>query len=285
MAASVDQPIAALLRDLKSRGLAEDTLVIWTTEFGRTPFAQGSLGRDHNGGSFVTWLWGAGIKPGVAHGRSDDWGYQAAEGTTYCYDLHATVLHLLGIDHTSSPSARTASTAASPMSMGTSLMRSWRERGLSEFLFRLMSVISVISRTDHQDGDRRTVRRSGRPVASVLGQSFGPSRLYLLRPSGLGTSRTPMHQETVDPRSKRVRTEPFNCVAAVERRSACCQPPWTGVGLKSTDGRLDRYAVRHPKIRQSSNISRTSFWIDLIPSLEIDSDFGDARQLGSASPL
>jgi Protein of unknown function (DUF1501) len=100
MAASVDRPIASMLRDLRSRGLAEDTLVIWTTEFGRTPFAQGSLGRDHNGGSFVTWLWGAGIKPGAAHGRSDDWGYQTAEGTTYCYDLHATVLHLLGIDHT-----------------------------------------------------------------------------------------------------------------------------------------------------------------------------------------
>ena len=99
MAASVDQPIAALLRDLKSRGLDKDTLVIWTTEFGRTPFAQGSLGRDHNGGSFVTWLWGAGIKPGVAHGSSDDWGYQAVENKTYCYDLHATVLHLLGIDH------------------------------------------------------------------------------------------------------------------------------------------------------------------------------------------
>ena len=99
MAASVDKPIAALLRDLKSRGLDKDTLVIWTTEFGRTPFAQGSLGRDHNGGSFVTWLWGAGIKPGVAHGRSDDWGYQAVENKTYCYDLHATVLHLLGIDH------------------------------------------------------------------------------------------------------------------------------------------------------------------------------------------
>jgi hypothetical protein len=99
MAASVDEPIAALLRDLKARGLAEDTLVIWTTEFGRTPFAQGSVGRDHNGGSFVTWLWGAGIKPGVAYGRSDDWGYQAEENKTYCYDLHATVLHLLGINH------------------------------------------------------------------------------------------------------------------------------------------------------------------------------------------
>ena len=99
MAASVDKPIAALLRDLRSRGLDKDTLVIWTTEFGRTPFAQGSLGRDHDGGSFVTWLWGAGIKAGVAHGHSDDWGYQAAENKTYCYDLHATVLHLLGIDH------------------------------------------------------------------------------------------------------------------------------------------------------------------------------------------
>ncbi len=99
MAASVDQPIAALLRDLKSRGLADDTLVIWTTEFGRTPFAQASQGRDHNGGSFVTWLWGAGIKGGTAYGSSDAWGFQAEDGITYCYDLHATVLHLLGIDH------------------------------------------------------------------------------------------------------------------------------------------------------------------------------------------
>ncbi len=99
MAASVDRPIAALLRDLKSRGLADDTLVIWTTEFGRTPFAQSGVGRDHNGGSFVSWLWGAGIKPGIAYGQSDDWGYQAVENKTYCYDLHATVLHLLGINH------------------------------------------------------------------------------------------------------------------------------------------------------------------------------------------
>ncbi|MFO0914810.1 MAG: DUF1501 domain-containing protein [Pirellulales bacterium] len=99
MAASVDRPIAALLRDLKARGLDSDTLVIWTTEFGRTPFAQGSVGRDHNGGSFVTWLWGAGIRAGVAYGHSDDWGYQAVEGQTWCYDLHATILHLLGIDH------------------------------------------------------------------------------------------------------------------------------------------------------------------------------------------
>lgn len=99
IAASVDQPIAALIGDLKSRGLFEDTLLIWTTEFGRTPFAQGGEGRDHNGGSFVTWMAGAGIKPGVAYGQSDEWGYQAVEGKTYCYDFHATVLHLLGIDH------------------------------------------------------------------------------------------------------------------------------------------------------------------------------------------
>ncbi len=99
MAASVDRPIAALLQDLKARGLDRDTLVIWTTEFGRTPFAQGSTGRDHNGGSFVSWLWGAGIRPGAAHGRSDDWGYQAVENKAYCYDFHATILHLLGINH------------------------------------------------------------------------------------------------------------------------------------------------------------------------------------------
>ncbi len=100
IAVSVDKPIAALLRDLKSRGLLDDTLLIWSTEFGRTPFAQGGVGRDHNSGSFVTWLAGAGIKSGAAHGRSDDLGYKAVEGATPCYDLHATILHLLGIDHT-----------------------------------------------------------------------------------------------------------------------------------------------------------------------------------------
>jgi uncharacterized protein DUF1501 len=100
IARTVDQPATALLRDLKQRGLLEDTLVIWTTEFGRMPFTQGATGRDHNGGTFVTWLAGAGIKGGVAHGTSDLFSYQAAEGKTYCYDLHATILHLLGIDHT-----------------------------------------------------------------------------------------------------------------------------------------------------------------------------------------
>ncbi|MEJ6567803.1 MAG: DUF1501 domain-containing protein, partial [Akkermansiaceae bacterium] len=99
IAASVDQPIAALIEDLKGRGLFEDTLLIWTTEFGRTPFAQGGDGRDHNGGTFVTWMAGAGIKAGSSYGQSDDWGYQTLEGTTYCYDLHATILHLMGIDH------------------------------------------------------------------------------------------------------------------------------------------------------------------------------------------
>ena len=99
IAASVDQPIGALIGDLKSRGLLEDTLLIWTTEFGRTPFAQGGDGRDHNGGTFVTWMAGAGVKPGVAYGQSDGWGYKTAEGQTFCYDFHATVLHLLGIDH------------------------------------------------------------------------------------------------------------------------------------------------------------------------------------------
>jgi hypothetical protein len=99
MTASVDKPVAALLRDLRARGLADDTLVIFTTEFGRTPFSQGSTGRDHNCGSFVSWLWGAGLKPGIALGRSDDWGYQAAENVTTGYDMHATILHLLGIDH------------------------------------------------------------------------------------------------------------------------------------------------------------------------------------------
>jgi uncharacterized protein (DUF1501 family) len=99
IARSVDKPIAALLKDMKDVGLLEDTLVVWTTEFGRMPFTQGATGRDHNGGTFVTWLAGAGIKPGVAHGSSDEFSYQAAEGKTMCYDLHATILHLMGIDH------------------------------------------------------------------------------------------------------------------------------------------------------------------------------------------
>ena len=99
MAMSVDKPIAALIEDLKKRGLFEDTLLIWTTEFGRPPFNQGKDGRDHNGGTFVTWMAGAGINAGSSYGQSDDWAYKTAEGATYCYDLHATILHLMGIDH------------------------------------------------------------------------------------------------------------------------------------------------------------------------------------------
>jgi hypothetical protein len=99
IAQTVDRPIAGLLTDLAARGLLDDTLVVWTTEFGRMPFTQGATGRDHNGGTFVTWLAGAGIKPGVTYGESDEFSYQAGEVKTYGYDLHATILHLLGIDH------------------------------------------------------------------------------------------------------------------------------------------------------------------------------------------
>ena len=99
IARRVDQPIAALLRDLKGRGMFEDTLVVWTTEFGRMPFTQGATGRDHNGSTFVTWLAGAGIRGGTSHGESDEFSFRSARGRTYCYDLHATILHLLGIDH------------------------------------------------------------------------------------------------------------------------------------------------------------------------------------------
>jgi hypothetical protein len=97
---SMDQPAAALVKDLKARGMFEDTLIIWTTEFGRMPFSQGTLGRDHNGGTFVTWLAGAGIKAGVSYGESDEWSWRAVKDKTTGYDMHATILHLLGIDHT-----------------------------------------------------------------------------------------------------------------------------------------------------------------------------------------
>ena len=97
---STDKPVAALVKDLKARGMLEDTLIIWTSEFGRMPFSQGSLGRDHNGGTFVSWMAGAGLKPGIAHGESDEWSWRAAKSKTTGYDLHATIFHLLGIDHT-----------------------------------------------------------------------------------------------------------------------------------------------------------------------------------------
>jgi hypothetical protein len=98
MALQTDQPIAALLTDLKSRGLMDETLVVWCTEFGRQPFTQGADGRDHNGGTSVAWLAGAGVRGGVAHGESDEWGWRAVVPLDG-HDLHATMLHLLGIDH------------------------------------------------------------------------------------------------------------------------------------------------------------------------------------------
>jgi hypothetical protein len=99
MGRSMDQPVAALIRDLKARGLLDDTIVYWTTEFGRMPCSQGGKGRDHNPSAFTSWLAGGGVKGGVTYGASDEWSYRIAENPTYGYDVHATVLHLLGIDH------------------------------------------------------------------------------------------------------------------------------------------------------------------------------------------
>jgi len=99
MGASMDRPAAALLRDLQARGLLDETIVLWTTEFGRMPCSQGSKGRDHNPETFTSWVAGGGFKGGVTYGASDEWSYKAVEKPTYCYDLHATTLHLLGIDH------------------------------------------------------------------------------------------------------------------------------------------------------------------------------------------
>lgn len=98
-AAEVDRPIAALLQDLKSRGLLKDTLVLWGGEFGRTPTAQGSDGRDHNPEAFTVWMAGGGVKPGLSWGATDDYGYYAVENKVHFHDLHATILHLLGLDH------------------------------------------------------------------------------------------------------------------------------------------------------------------------------------------
>ncbi len=98
-ARAVDQPIAGLLKDLKSRGLLEETLVVWTGEFGRTPFAQGKNGRDHNPQAFSMWMAGAGIKGGVQFGKTDDYGYKVVENKVDIHDMHATILHLLGVNH------------------------------------------------------------------------------------------------------------------------------------------------------------------------------------------
>ena len=98
-ARATDGPVAGLLRDLKSRGLLESTLVVWGGEFGRTPMAQGSDGRDHNPFGFTMWLAGGGIKGGTVLGATDDYGYYAVEDKVEVHDLHATMLHLLGMDH------------------------------------------------------------------------------------------------------------------------------------------------------------------------------------------
>jgi hypothetical protein len=98
-AREVDRPIAGLLKDLKARGLLEDTLVLWGGEFGRTPTAQGKNGRDHNPEGFTMWLAGGGVKPGFRYGATDDYGYYAVENKMHIHDLHATILHLLGLDH------------------------------------------------------------------------------------------------------------------------------------------------------------------------------------------
>ena len=99
-ALAVDQPIGALLEDLKRTGLIEQTLVVFSGEFGRTPFAQGSNGRDHNPFGFSMWMAGGGVKKGVIHGATDEYGYKAIAGKQEIHDLHATMLHLLGVDHT-----------------------------------------------------------------------------------------------------------------------------------------------------------------------------------------
>ena len=98
-AREVDKPIAGLLADLKRRGLLDDTLVMWGGEFGRTPVAQGKNGRDHNPEGFTVWMAGGGVKAGFRYGATDDYGYYAAEDKVHVHDLHATLLHLLGLDH------------------------------------------------------------------------------------------------------------------------------------------------------------------------------------------
>ena len=97
--AAVDQPVAGLLQDLKARGLLDDTLVVWGGEFGRTPTAEGTDGRDHHPHGFTMWLAGGGVKGGIIHGATDEFGWNAVENKVHVHDLHATILHLMGIDH------------------------------------------------------------------------------------------------------------------------------------------------------------------------------------------
>jgi hypothetical protein len=101
LAKNVDQPIAALLKDLKQRGMLNETLVVWTTEFGRTPFnnTADAKGREHHPWAFSSWLAGAGVKPGIVHGATDQYGLRAIDQPVHVHDLHATILHLMGFDH------------------------------------------------------------------------------------------------------------------------------------------------------------------------------------------
>ena len=99
-ALEIDKPIAGLLKDLKMRGLLDDTLVLWGGEFGRTSTSQGADGRDHHPNAFTMWLAGGGVKPGVTFGASDELGFRAVQDPVHVHDLHATILHLLGFDHT-----------------------------------------------------------------------------------------------------------------------------------------------------------------------------------------
>ncbi len=99
LAKNVDQAIAGLLKDLKSRGMLDDTLVVWTTEFGRTPTTDSPKGRSHHASAFSSWLAGGGAKPGIAFGKTDDYGHEVAEDKVHVHDFHATILHLLGFDH------------------------------------------------------------------------------------------------------------------------------------------------------------------------------------------
>ncbi|MDB5302069.1 MAG: hypothetical protein JWO87_3732, partial [Phycisphaerales bacterium] len=96
---ATDQPIAGLIRDLRQRGMLDETLVVWSTEFGRTPWSQNTTGRDHNPKGFTCWLAGGGIKGGTVHGATDDYGFQAVANRHYYSDLHATILTQLGLDY------------------------------------------------------------------------------------------------------------------------------------------------------------------------------------------
>ena len=99
-ALATDRPVAALLTDLKRRGLLEDTLVIWGGEFGCTPTSQGTNGREHHPHGYTLWMAGGGVKGGMAYGATDEFGWYSVENRVHIHDFHATILHLMGIDHT-----------------------------------------------------------------------------------------------------------------------------------------------------------------------------------------